>query len=127
MARSSIPTLISGAGKGDLNDFAFMPYTGFNAGVATIDKATEIATPGYYSVNLKENQITTELTATKRVAFHRYTFPDDQERKVKVDLGHELLGEWGNHSREISFKIISDNAIAGMRVSNEWALSRNPR
>ncbi|MGR5065776.1 GH92 family glycosyl hydrolase [Photobacterium sp. DNB22_13_2] len=114
-------THISGAGKGDLNDFAFMPYTGFNAGVATIDKGTEVSTPGYYSADLIENKIQTELTATKRVAFHRYHFPDDQDRKVKVDLGHELLGEWGNHSREISFKIVGDNAIAGMRVSNEWA------
>ncbi|WP_028863247.1 GH92 family glycosyl hydrolase [Psychromonas aquimarina] len=114
-------THISGAGKGDMNDFAFMPYSGFNSGTASIDKTSEISVPGYYSAFLKETQITTELTATKRVAFHRYTFPENQEKKVKLDVGHELLGEWGNHTREITFKIIGDNAVAGMRVSNEWA------
>jgi putative alpha-1,2-mannosidase len=31
--------------------------------------------PGYYAVTLEDYSIRAELTATKRVGLHRYTFP----------------------------------------------------
>ncbi|PSU28724.1 GH92 family glycosyl hydrolase [Photobacterium lutimaris] len=114
-------THISGAGKGDLNDFAFLPYTGFNTNPVTMDKAHEVAEVGYYSVDLIETGIKAELTATDRVAFHRYNFKEGVSRKVRVDLQHELLEQYGNHSRSIYYRKVADNAIAGARTSNEWA------
>ena len=42
---------------------------------ARFDRAEEIATAGYYAVRLKDTRIQAELTATKRVAFQRFTFP----------------------------------------------------
>lgn len=113
-------THISGAGKGDLNDFAFLPYSGFNTDPVTMDKTTETAEVGYYAVDLIETNIKAELTATDRVAFQRYTFAPGEERKIRVDLQHELLEQYGNHSRSIYYKKISDTAIAGARTSNEW-------
>ena len=41
---------------------------------SVFDKNDEINYPGYYSVLLKDYGVKAELTATERVAFHRYTF-----------------------------------------------------
>lgn len=38
------------------------------------DKAEEHAGPGWYKVRLKDYDVTAELTATERVAFHRYNY-----------------------------------------------------
>jgi len=52
------------------------------------DKASEHAEPGYYSVFLKDYGIKAELTATERVGFHRYTFPESKESRIIFDVGH---------------------------------------
>ena len=51
-------------------------------------KKTEHAEPGYYSVFLKDYGIKAELTATERVGFHRYTFPETNEAHLIIDIGH---------------------------------------
>ena len=54
-----------------------------------IDKKTEYATPGYYSVNLTDYNIKAELTATTRTGLHRYTFPASAEARILFDIGHK--------------------------------------
>lgn len=54
----------------------------------------EIAKPGYYKVLLGDYGIVAEITATKRVGFHRYTFPESDESHVIFDIGNEQ-GESG--------------------------------
>jgi len=49
---------------------------------STFDRKNEIAQPGYYSVLLDDFKIKAELTATKRVGFHRYTFPKSKESRI---------------------------------------------
>ena len=46
--------------------------------------STEEAHPGYYKVKLDDYNINVELTATTRVGFHKYTFPE----KVKTRTHH---------------------------------------
>lgn len=58
------------------------------------DKSDEYATAGYYSVKLKDYNVKAELTATKRVGFHRYTFPMSKESNLIFDIGNKL-GENG--------------------------------
>lgn len=53
------------------------------------DKETEHAEPGYYTVFLKDYGIKTELTATTRVAYHRYTFPESEKSHILFDIGHK--------------------------------------
>lgn len=53
------------------------------------DKETEHAEPGYYSVILKDYGIKAELTATTRVAYHRYTFPESAQSHILFDIGHK--------------------------------------
>lgn len=68
------------------------PETGYRS---TFNKKDEIARPGYYKVTLKDYNIIAELTATKRVGFHKYTFPKSDESYVILDIGNEL-GESGD-------------------------------
>lgn len=57
----------------------------------SFDKKTEIATPGYYSVVL-ENNVHVELTATRQVAFHKYTFPKLSKAGLVIDLASSFVG-----------------------------------
>lgn len=53
------------------------------------DKETEHAEPGYYSVFLKDYRVKAELTASERVGFHRYTFPESGKAHLIFDIGHK--------------------------------------
>ncbi len=53
------------------------------------DKKDEFAEPGYYKVLLKDYGITAELTASERVGFHRYTFPQSDQSRIIFDVGHK--------------------------------------
>lgn len=54
----------------------------------------EVVKPGYYSVLLDDYQIQAELTATERVAFQRFTFPQGQEKHILFNIGNRQ-GESG--------------------------------
>lgn len=56
---------------------------------------TEKITPGYHSLILERYQITSELTSTKRVGFHRYTFPVNAQKAVLFNL-NTILGPCEN-------------------------------
>ncbi len=58
------------------------------------DRKDEIATAGYYAVILKEYNVKAEMTATPRVAFQRYTFPQSKESHILFDIGNRQ-GESG--------------------------------
>lgn len=58
------------------------------------DKKDQVAEAGYYSVLLKDYGIRAELTATPRVAFHRFTFPKSTNAHVLLDVGNRQ-GEGG--------------------------------
>jgi len=85
---------------------SFMPTTGplkvKPGGVDTpgsgyhshFDRKNEFAQPGYYKVLLDDYNITAELTATKRVGFHRYTFPQSDQSHIILDIGN-VQGESG--------------------------------
>jgi|WetSurMetagenome_2_1015567.scaffolds.fasta_scaffold28267_2 predicted alpha-1,2-mannosidase len=77
------------------------------------DHADEIATPGYYSVILKDYKIKAELTSTRRAGFHRYTFPKAENSRIILDLGHQI----GNNSSEdlSELIIINNNRIEGVK------------
>jgi len=74
-----------------------MPTTGPFKGILDSDKYSskfshqkEIVHPGYHSVILDDYGIRVELTATKRVGFHRYTFPKAEQSYIFSALGAEL-------------------------------------
>ena len=89
-------THISGAGIPELGDVLLMPVQGEPWGpdtasfAAAPDKAREAASPGHYTVRLPAHGVTVELTATPKVALHRYRFDRGGTVQVLVDLQHGL-------------------------------------
>jgi len=55
----------------------------------TFNHKNEKASPGYYQVKL-DDETNVELTATPRVAYHRYTFAAEADATVLLDVGHAL-------------------------------------
>ena len=53
------------------------------------DKESEHSEPGFYSVFLTDYGIRAELTATDRVAYHRYTYPASDSSHIIFDVGHK--------------------------------------
>ncbi|TGD77582.1 GH92 family glycosyl hydrolase [Hymenobacter wooponensis] len=62
------------------------PATGYRS---RFDRKNQVAEPGYYRVLLDDYGITAELTATKRVGFHRYTFPKNEQAHIILDIGNK--------------------------------------
>lgn len=79
------------------------------------DKKDEYAAPGYYTVLLKDYQIKVELTATDRVGFQRYTFPQSDSSHVIMDIGNKL-GESGS-VRDAYIKQVDGQTIEGYVVT----------
>ncbi len=75
----------------------------------------ETASPGYYSVLLKDYNIKAELTATKRAGFHRYTFPKADNAKIMLDLGHQIGNMISSENSEL--KIIDNYRIEGEKAA----------
>jgi predicted alpha-1,2-mannosidase len=86
------------------------PDEGYRSG---FDHASESASPGYYSVLLKDYNIKAELTSTRRAGFHRYTFPEAENSRIILDLGHQI---GSNSSEDLSELIIlNNNRIEGVK------------
>jgi predicted alpha-1,2-mannosidase len=89
-------TRISGAGIPELGDLLLMPAAraGWVESTADFsaahDKKSERAHPGYYAVSLPGHGVRVELTATRRVALHRWRFNRGGPVQVLVDLQHGL-------------------------------------
>lgn len=75
------------------------------------ERKDEVAIPGYYSVILKDYGIKAELTATERVALHRYTFPASNQSNILFDIGNKQ-GESGN-VKDAKVYMTSDGRIEG--------------
>jgi len=75
------------------------------------DHKDEVAAPGYYSVILKDHGVKAELTATQRVALHRYIFPAGKESHILFDIGNKQ-GESGN-VKDAKVYLTPDGRIEG--------------
>jgi putative alpha-1,2-mannosidase len=77
----------------------------------------EVVKPGYYSVLLDDYQIQAELTATERVAFQRFTFPQGQEKHILFNIGNRQ-GESGA-VKDAYVVYNQDGTVEGLRKSGE--------
>lgn len=123
-------THLNGTGIGDLLDIGFMPVTGdvkLGKGDISDPKSgqyslfshdKETAKAGHYAVHLDRYDIDVELTATKRVGFHKYTFPESADARVIIDLKTAL--NW-DAPTDTYLKYENDSTISGYRFSKGWA------
>lgn len=121
---------LSGTGIGDLLDIAFMPVVGDvklgkgeisdpNSGMYSLfDRKTETAKAGYYAVHLDRYNVDVELTATKRVGFHKYIFPQSDNAQIVIDLKSAL-----NWDAPVDTYLVyeNDSTVSGYRFSKGWA------
>jgi predicted alpha-1,2-mannosidase len=123
----------SGMGAGDWGDVLFMPTTGklkiipgsksvpgegYRSGFSHKE---EEASPGYYSVKLRDYDIKAELTVSPRAGYQRYIFPESDSSHILIDLNHGI----GDSCTSAGVKIISDNEIEGYRSSTGFVKKQN--
>ena len=121
-------THLSGTGCSDLGDILLMPYTGEvrtargeqdnieGAASSYYKHANEAVAPGYYSL-LMDNGVKAELTATERVALHRYTYPSGSEHRLLINLKEGI----GDKAYDTYLKKIDEYTIEGYRFSKGWS------
>ncbi|HIF6132788.1 TPA: GH92 family glycosyl hydrolase [Vibrio parahaemolyticus] len=113
-------THLSGTGATDLGDILVLPYADMaNTQLNSFDKANEEASAGYYKTKLNQGQIEVELSATKRVGLHKYTFAAGADRNVKFDLGHTLMNNNGK-SLKNKVEVVDEYTIRGRKTSTGW-------
>jgi predicted alpha-1,2-mannosidase len=118
-------THLSGTGISDYADVLLMPTTGellltngadgsqgYNSSFSH-DK--EIAQAGFYQVHLEDYGVEVELTVSPRAGFHRYTFPNDDEAQVVLDLDHR------DKLTDVYLEQVDSVTFKGYRYSHEWA------
>lgn len=121
-------THLSGTGCADLGDILLMPYTGdvrtsrgsqediSGSCSSYYSHDNETVRPGYYSLTM-DNGIGVELTATERVALHRYTYPAGQTPRLLINLQEGN----GDTAYETSLTKVDDYTIEGYRFSSGWS------
>ena len=95
---------------------------GANSYRSAIDETSEETKVGYYKVDLTDYQIKAELTATSRCGFQRYTYPQDKDARVMIDL--KIPSEYDYQIVEGSVKQTGARRIEGFSKQlskNVWS------
>ncbi|HET7359183.1 MAG TPA: GH92 family glycosyl hydrolase [Rhodanobacteraceae bacterium] len=128
-------THFSGSGHSDLGDVLLMPGTGAvqldpgdpdrpGSGYrSSFSHATEVAQAGYYAVTLADSGVRVELTAGKRVGWHRYTFPQGKPAHVLLDLRPSIY-DYPGKVLWSSLRVRADGTVSGYRETRGWAPGR---
>ena len=119
-------TNFSGTGHSDLGDLLVMPTTGAlildplktedgNKGFySTFTHDAEEASPGYYKVDLESYKIKAEMTASERVGFHQYSFPESDEAHIILDMVYNVYHH-DNKNVWTFIRVENDSLVTGYR------------
>ena len=121
-------THLNGTGCMDLGDVLVMPATGertraWDGYRSRFSKDQESATPGYYSVELEEPNVKAELTASPRVALHRYTYHTADSASVLIDLQHGPTWNEAQYHSQVSLcevKWEDEQTLSGHVRNSVW-------
>lgn len=115
-------THMSGVGwYGDLGNFLVTPTVGklrTSRGVpgnpeggyrSRFSHDTEVVKAGYYAVTLADYGIRVELTAAPRAGILRFTFPENEQSRIQIDLSRRV----GGTSTEQFVKVMDSHTICG--------------
>ncbi|HYE16106.1 MAG TPA: hypothetical protein VD968_16835, partial [Pyrinomonadaceae bacterium] len=113
-------THVSGTGgEGKYGNFRVTPQAGeARPKDLASPKSDERAEPGYYAVTLTKPGVRAELTATRLVAVHRYTFPARSRAHLVIDAGSVVFtgGGAGRRQRPIAShaRVVAPDRVEGM-------------
>lgn len=124
-------THLSGTGCPDMGDVSILPLVELTTGKVVrvaFDKGSEVAEPGYYAVTLA-NGTRCEVTATGRCAFYRFTYAQEGDAGLLVNLpfgiGNLPRESWGGvRMREASVADDGVTGISGTYLRDGWATGR---
>lgn len=128
-------THFSGSGHSDLGDVLVMPIAGDvrldpgdpsrpDSGYRSrFSHASEVEQAGYYAVTLSDYGVRAELTAGRRVGWHRYTFPRDKPAHVLLDLRPSIY-DYPGKVLWASLRVHPDGSVTGCRTTRGWAPGR---
>jgi predicted alpha-1,2-mannosidase len=115
-------THMSGVGwYGELGNFLVMPANGKFFTVKGDEENPELgyrsrysheyetASAGYYAVTLSDYGIRTELTAAPRAGIIRFTFPENEQSRIQIDLARRV----GGTSTEQYIRVVDDHTLEG--------------
>jgi predicted alpha-1,2-mannosidase len=128
-------THFSGSGHSDLGDVLVMPV----AGEVKLDPGdpakpgsgyrsrfshdSEVEQAGYYAVTLGDYGIRAELTAGRRIGWHRYTFPAGKSAHLLLDLRPSIY-DYAGKVLWSSLRVHPDGTVTGCRTTRGWAPGR---
>ena len=131
-------THLSGTGIADLGDILIMPYAGLPIKTVKAGEGStgdliashythekEKVSPAYYSLTLDDYPVKVELTASERVAFHKYSFLQQGEGHILIDLKEGIFSKWENPKTIGYLKKLNDSTLIGSRHSKGWAKDRH--
>lgn len=115
-------TSMSGVGwYGDLGNFLVMPTTGKlftakgdderpeNGYRSRFSHDGEEISAGYYAVKLTDYNIRAEISATQHAGIMRFTFPENEQSRIQIDLARRR----GGTSTEQFVKVVNESTIEG--------------
>ena len=109
---------LNGTGCSDLGDILVMPFGTLPKDdfSSTMDKSTEIATPGYYSIYLPGNKVKAEMTCTPHTGFYKFKY-DETSRGVYIDFD-TIIG--GGKVLDSDIKAVNGTDIEGSLEIRAW-------
>ena len=128
-------THFSGSGHSDLGDVLVMPIAGdvkLEPGDAIkpgsgyrsrFSHDSEVVQAGYYAVTLSDYGVRAELTAGRRVGWHRYAFPVGKPAHVLLDLRPSIY-DYAGKVLWANLRVHPDGTVTGCRTTRGWAPGR---
>lgn len=117
-------TRLSGTGIGEGGDILLFPFDATRPQSeengqphARLNHSKEQVAPGYYHLEMLDNGITADLTATVRTGVHRYTVTSDLTGLL-IDL---RTGTGWDAVSGSGLRLIDEHTIEGWRRSTGWA------
>ena len=115
---------LSGA-QGKYGNILVAPVTGpLDPGDIKTPRTDEVNRVGYYAAKLTRYSVKAELTSSRRVGFHRYTFPASEDAHLTVNLA-SILNEGTDWQAQkflgAEVHLTSDHEAQGVsRVTGGW-------
>lgn len=113
----------SGTGIGEMGNILLLPFNQNKIKHKnSYHKDSEKASVGYYTLTKKDG-IKVELTCSKRVAFHKYTYPDIQAQLL-LDFQHGIQFLNDSLVLENDIKIENTTTISGYCKTKGWVTKK---
>jgi predicted alpha-1,2-mannosidase len=114
---------LSGTGIGEMGNILLLPYNQDKTNLKNrYFKDSEKASVGYYSLTKKDG-VKVELSCSHRVAFHKYTYPN-QNAKLLVDFQHGIQFLNDSLVLESDIKIENNSTISGYCKTKGWVTKK---